>query len=114
MAPSFRCTHGLDVAVAKGRSKAFPACRGSFVTLAFLKRTAWNRRMEQSKRPSAGIITLVVGGVIALLLLGWFVAVDSRSISGDAVVGQAFEALTALGLLWLVLFVLVIVDRLLG
>ena len=70
--------------------------------------------MEQSKRPSAGIITLAVGGVLALLLLGWFVAIDSRSISGDAVVGQAFEALTALGLLWLVLFGLVIVDRVLG
>ena len=53
-------------------------------------------------------------GGIALLLYGWFVAANSATAYGDAVVGQAIEALMAVSLLWIVLLVLVTIDRALG
>lgn len=57
---------------------------------------------------------MAAGGAAAALLYAWFLSVDLASVIGDAVVGQAYEALTALLLLWCVLLVLVIVDRVLG
>jgi hypothetical protein len=72
--------------------------------------------MEQARRPRPGTIVMAAGGAAAALLYAWFLSVDLASVvgPGDAVVGQAYEALTALLLLWCVLLVLVIVDRVLG
>jgi hypothetical protein len=58
---------------------------------------------------------MAAGGALALLLYGWFLSVGLASaLGGEARIAQAYAALAALGLLWLVLFVLVIVDRVLG
>jgi hypothetical protein len=59
---------------------------------------------------------MAAGGASALLLYAWFLSVDLASLvgPGDAVVAQAYEALTALALLWGVLLLLVAVDRGLG
>src|SRR4051812_49690090 len=72
--------------------------------------------MEKGARFPAGVWLMAAGGAAALLLFGWFLSVDLASIvgPGDAVVGQAYEALTALALLWCVLLVLVALDRGLG
>jgi hypothetical protein len=70
--------------------------------------------MGESTKPRAGTIAMAAFGVVALLLYGWFLSVNAMSVSGDAVVGQAIEALTALGLLWLVLLVLMGFDRGIG
>src|SRR3954464_2163920 len=72
--------------------------------------------MEKGARFPAGAWLMAAGGAAALLLFGWFLSVDLASIvgPGDAVVGQAYEALTALALLWGVLLVLVALDRGLG
>jgi len=55
-------------------------------------------------------------GVLAALLYGWFLAVDLAPNlgPGDAVMGQAYEALLALALFWLGVLVLLIFDRALG
>ena len=70
--------------------------------------------MTTRAKPRPSTIAMAVLGVIALLLYGWFVAVNSATVYGDAVVGQAIEALMAVALLWLVLLVLVTIDRVLG
>jgi len=59
---------------------------------------------------------MAVGGIAALLCYFWFLSVDLASIRGpgDSVVGQAFEALTALAWLWILLLVLLAFDRGLG
>lgn len=54
---------------------------------------------------------MAVLGAVALLFYGWFVAVSSETAYGDAVVGQAIEALMALGLLWIALLLLIAFDR---
>ena len=58
-------------------------------------------------------IPMGVGGIVALLCYFWFLSVDLAAISGpgDSVVGQAFEALTALGFLWILLLLLLAFDR---
>jgi hypothetical protein len=72
--------------------------------------------MEKSARLRPGTWLMAAAGAAALLLYLWFLSVDLASIvgPGDAVVGQAYEALTALALLWLLLLVLIAVDRGLG
>src|SRR4051794_37806570 len=72
--------------------------------------------MEKRARPGPGTIVMAAGGAAALLLYAWFLSVDLASLvgPGDAVVGQGFEALTALALLWGLLLVLVALDRGLG
>jgi hypothetical protein len=72
--------------------------------------------MDKEARVPAGAWVMAAGGAAALLLFGWFLSVDLASIvgPGDSVVGQAYEALTALALLWGVLLVLVALDRGLG
>jgi ABC-type multidrug transport system fused ATPase/permease subunit len=64
--------------------------------------------MEKAKGLRPGITAMVAGGVAALLLYGWFLTVylAPNLGPGDAVVGQAIEALMAVSLFWLVLFVL--------
>jgi hypothetical protein len=59
---------------------------------------------------------MAAGGAAALLFYLWFLSVDLAALAGpgDAVVGQAYEALTALAWLWAVLLVLVAIDRILG
>jgi hypothetical protein len=57
---------------------------------------------------------MAAGGLLAALLFAWFLSVDLTHVSGDAVVGQAFEAFTALGFLWVVLLALMLLDRGLG
>lgn len=59
---------------------------------------------------------MAVGGAAALLCYLWFLSADfaASGMSGDSVVGQAFETLTALLFLWILLFVLVAFDRGLG
>lgn len=57
---------------------------------------------------------MAAGGLLAALLFAWFLSVGLTHLWGDAVVGQAFEALTALGFLWVVLLVLLALDRGLG
>ena len=71
--------------------------------------------MTESNRP-VGAIAMGVGGIVALLCYFWFLSVDLAAISGpgDSVVGQAFEALTALGFLWILLLLLLAFDRGLG
>jgi hypothetical protein len=70
--------------------------------------------MATGARARPGTIVMAVGGLLALLLYGWFLSVGFADVSGDAVVGQAFKAFTALGLLWLVLLALLALDRGLG
>ncbi|HEY7805604.1 MAG TPA: hypothetical protein VIC34_00255 [Croceibacterium sp.] len=70
--------------------------------------------MGTRTRPGAGTILMAAGGALAALLFAWFLSVYLTHVSGDAVVGQAFEALTALGFLWVVLLVLLALDRGLG
>jgi hypothetical protein len=53
-------------------------------------------------------------GGVAVLLYCWFLAANSATVYGDAVVGQAIETLMAVSLLWLVLLVLVTIDRAVG
>jgi hypothetical protein len=59
---------------------------------------------------------MAAGGAAGLLLYLWFLSVDLASLvgPGDAVVAQAYEALTALALLWGMLLVLLALDRGLG
>lgn len=59
---------------------------------------------------------MAAGGGAALLLFLWFLSADFPGLvgAGDAVVAQAYEALTALASLWLVLLALVVADRALG
>ena len=59
---------------------------------------------------------MAVGGIAALLSYLWFLSADLAPISGpgDSVVGQAFETLTALLCLWILLFALLAFDRVLG
>jgi len=71
-------------------------------------------RMGEGTKLHAGTIAMAAFGALALLLYGWFASVNATSVSGDAVVGQAIAALTALGLLWLALLVLMGFDRALG
>lgn len=62
-----------------------------------------------------GTVALAAFGALALLLYGWFLSADLASnVTGDAVVGKAFEALTALGLFWIVVLALLAVDRGIG
>lgn len=70
--------------------------------------------MGERAKLRPGTIAMAVLGVIALLLYGWFFAANSATAYGDAVVGQAIETLLAVALLWLVLLVLVVIDRVLG
>lgn len=71
--------------------------------------------MGESRKFGPGTIALAIFGALAALLYGWFLSVDLASdVSGDAVVGQAFEALTALGLFWIVVLVLIAIDRGIG
>lgn len=68
--------------------------------------------MGENPKSRAGTVALAIFGGVALLLYGWFLSVDlAPSVGGDAVVGQAFEALTALGLFWIVVLVLLAIDR---
>jgi len=76
--------------------------------------TALFCRVELRARLSPGTIAMAAFGVVAALLFAWFLAVNSETVYGDAGVGQAIEALTAAGLLWLVLLVLLVFDRALG
>jgi hypothetical protein len=71
--------------------------------------------MARTKLPG-GAIAMAVGGVLAALCYLWFLSTDFASISGpgDSVVGQAFETLTALACLWILLLVLLAFDRGLG
>src|SRR5579862_4692298 len=71
--------------------------------------------MTEAKRP-AGVIAMAVFGTAALLFYLWFVSANfaPNNGPGDSVVGQAFETLTALLLLWIALFVLLAFDRGLG
>jgi hypothetical protein len=70
----------------------------------------WRGRM----RPATA--AMAAAGAAALLLYLWFLSVDLAGVSGpgDSVVGQAFEALTALAWLWGLLLVLIALDRALG
>jgi len=63
-----------------------------------------------------GVAAMAAGGAVALLLYLWFLSVDLATLvgPGDSVVGQAFEALTALAWLWAALLGLVAIDRILG
>ena len=71
--------------------------------------------MENGAKPGPGTIALAIFGALAALLYGWFLSVDLASdVSGDAVVGQAFKALTALGLFWIAVLVLLALDRVVG
>jgi hypothetical protein len=71
--------------------------------------------MEKRARLAPGTIAMAVGGVAAALLYGWFLSVYLvPMLPGDAAFGQAVEALTAVALLWLVLVVLVVMDRAFG
>jgi hypothetical protein len=72
--------------------------------------------MENSARLRTGTIVMAALGAAALLLYGWFLSVDLASVvgPGDAMVAQAYEALTALLLLWVVLLLLVVIDRAMG
>jgi hypothetical protein len=65
-------------------------------------------------RPRAATIVFIAGCLAALLLWLWALSLDAMSVSGDAVVGQAFAELLALALLWGTLLVLVVFDRALG
>jgi hypothetical protein len=71
--------------------------------------------MTAAKRP-VGLVAMAVGGAASLLCYLWFLSADLAAISGpgDSVVGQAYETLTALALLWMLLFVLLAFDRGLG
>jgi hypothetical protein len=72
--------------------------------------------MEKAKAYRPGMTAMVAGGVASLLLYGWFLTVylAPNLGPGDAVVGQAIEALMAVSLFWLVLFVLLAMDRVFG
>lgn len=72
--------------------------------------------MKKSKALRPGMTAIAAGTVAALLLYGWFLTVylAPNLGPGDAVVGQAIEALMAIGLFWLVLFVLLAIDRVYG
>jgi len=70
--------------------------------------------MTTTAKPRAGIIAMAAFGLAALLLYGWFVSVNFATVYGDAGVGKAIEALMAVALLWVVLLVLVTIDRVLG
>lgn len=72
--------------------------------------------MEKVRKLRPGTIAMAVFGAAALLLYAWFVSVTfaTNEGPGDAVVGQAFEMLTALLLLWGVLIVLIVMDRAMG
>ena len=74
------------------------------------------RRMALRGKIRPGIAAMAAGGAVALLLFLWFLSVDLASLvgPGDAVVGQAYEALAALAWLWAVLLALVAFDRILG
>jgi hypothetical protein len=63
-------------------------------------------------RPSS--IALGILGAVAVLLYTWFLSSYLATAYGDAVVGQAIESLMALALLWLVLVVLITMDRVIG
>ena len=82
--------------------------------VAIARGSALNCRMATGARVESGAIVMAVGGAIAALLYAWFLSADLASVHGDAVVGQAMETLTALGLLWLMLLILMLVDRWLG
>lgn len=71
--------------------------------------------MENAKRLRPGIIVMAAVGVAAALLYGWFLSVDLASaLGGEARMAQGYEALAALLWLWIALFALVVVDRVLG
>ncbi|HSQ96654.1 MAG TPA: hypothetical protein VLM18_11240 [Croceibacterium sp.] len=70
--------------------------------------------MTVRTKPRPNTIAMAVLGVVALLLYGWFLSVNYATVYGDAVTGQAIEALMAMALLWLVLLALVAIDRVLG
>jgi len=72
--------------------------------------------MERKAGLRPGTWGMAAGGAAAVLLYAWFLAVDFAPLAGagDAVVGQAIEALTALAALWGVLLMLVVMDRMLG
>jgi hypothetical protein len=70
--------------------------------------------METRKRPRQSTIALFVIGGLGLLLYAWFLSTYFATAYGDAVVGQAIEALMALFLLWLVLVLLLTIDRVIG
>ena len=71
--------------------------------------------MEKATRLRPATIAMGAVGAAALLLYGWFLSVNLPDVEGgEAKYGQAMEVLTALMLLWLVLFVLVIMDRAMG
>ena len=57
----------------------------------------------------------MAGGAAALLLYLWFLSADlPDAIGGEARIAQAYSALAALALLWLVLLALVVADRAFG
>lgn len=72
--------------------------------------------MAMSARPRGGTILMAILGAAALLLYLWFVSLDFASISapGDSVVGQAYAIFAVLALLWGLLVLLVVADRVLG
>jgi hypothetical protein len=71
--------------------------------------------VSETRRP-AGVIAMAVAGGVALLCYLWFLSINFAAINGpgDSVVGQAFETLTALACLWILLFALLAFDRGLG
>ena len=71
--------------------------------------------MEKANKPRSGTIAMMAVGALALLLYAWFVAVNlPDAAGGEAKMSQAMESLYALALLWFVLLVLVIMDRVMG
>jgi hypothetical protein len=84
--------------------------------LAFRRGSAMMSGMAMSARPRGGTILMAVLGAAALLLYLWFVSLDFASLSspGDGVVGQAYAIFAVLALLWGMLLVLVVMDRMLG
>lgn len=70
--------------------------------------------MGNGARPRGGIVGMALAGAVALLLWLWFLSFASASVSGDAVVGNAFATLYALLFLWIAAIALVVMDRVRG
>jgi len=71
--------------------------------------------MEKSARLRPGTIVTMAGEAAALLFYLWFLSADlPDAIGGEARMAQAYSALAALALLWLVLLALVVADRAFG
>lgn len=84
--------------------------------LAFRRGSALIGGMEKRARSRTGTIVMAALGAAALLAYLRFLALDYAGIEGpgDSVVGQAYATLAVLALLWGLLLVLVVADRVQG